>query len=526
MAEKSDYQEAIFWCNLLHPLIFGELDGESPHRYFERMSQEERMLPSGRRGRVSRSTLQRKWMLYSEGGIDALRRRAREDKGDIRAVESEILAKAIELKREQPLRSDRTINQMLKTMYGKTIARSTLYRHLKNAGATRLRMGVDKTKVRKRWTRDYSGALWVGDFAHGPYVLSDGVARLTKLCVFIDTYSRYVVQARYYFRENIDVLVDLLLRAWSCHGLCDEVYVDNGKVFYARPLQAACYKMQVNLLHRPPREPQPGGIIERLIQTLQMSFESEVRAGHILTLEELNKTLMAYLEMSYHQHIHSETGQTPHERYHAGLRPRREAEMKALSQMFMQKEERSVSPDFSDVRLSNRFYRVDPKLRGEKVWVMWDPFSDRPNVQIYSLHDEYLGEGKLYNRDYGAQVESTPTGVPAHNYLELLVREHEEEMRQQAQGLDYRKVIANGSHWPYNAFIQTLARLLGRKGGTAAFNTQEHEQLHKIHQRYPGLDEPTLMRAVAQAEAKNIVHIAYQLQLISHKENLDVHPSL
>lgn len=525
MAEKHDYQEAIFWCNLLHPLIFGELDGESPHRYFQSLTQQEMALPDGSRGHVSVATLQRKWRLYQTGGIDALRRRPRQDRGAVRAVSDEILAKAIELKRQQPLRSDRPINLMLKSMYGKGIARSTLYRHLKNAGATKIRMGIDKTKVRKRWTRDYSGALWVGDFAHGPYVLVDGVARLTKLCVFIDTYSRYVVAARYYLRENIDVLVDLLIRAWTCHGLCDEIYVDNGKVFYARQLQTACYKLKVNLLHRPPREPQPGGVIERVIQTLQVGFESEVRAGQVLTLDDINRSLAAYLEIAYHNQVHSETGQKPDERYHAGLSARRDADTKTLREMFMQQEQRCVSPDFSDVRLFKRFYRVDPKLRGEKVSVRWDPLGDSHEVTIYSLRDEYLGIGKLYNRDYGVQVPDQRTSAPTPDYLQMLVREHEEQLRLQAQKLDYRTLPASSGKWSYSAFIQTLARLLGRKGGSAAFSDHEHAQLQKIHQLYPKLDEPWLLRAVEQAESKTIVHIAYQLQIL-HQENPDVHQPL
>lgn len=514
MIGNDDYQEALFWCNLLHPLIFEELGGESPRSYFVRRSQEDIMLLDGSIGRVSLATLKRKWLQYRTGGLEALMRKKRSDSGAVRVVPEEILAKAVEIKKEQPLRSDEAINLILKEMYGKSIARSTLYRHLKQSGATRLRLGATREKVRKRWTRDYSNALWCGDFSHGPYVLKDGESHPTRLCIFIDVYSRYVVQARYYSNEKLDILIDLLLRAWSCHGRSDEIYVDNGKVFHSKALKAACYELGINLLHRPPRDPAAGGIIERVILSVQSQLESEVRAGHILTLDQLNRALSAYLEVSYHQRIHSETQQSPAERYRLGLKAQRPVDLNAACRFFMRKEQRCVEPNFSDIRMENRYYRVDPKLRGEKVIVRWDPFGSLEKVLIYSMREEYLGTGELYQREKGAQTDSYVPAVPKHNYLEILVKQHDLSLRTQAEGIDYRKLTST-SFWPYNSFIQCMARLLGRKGGTSAFTTDEHEQLHQIHQRYPHLNEPMLMLAAENAQHKTIAHIAYELQRLA-----------
>ena len=53
----------------------------------------------------------------------------------------------------------------------------------------------------------------------------------THLSAFIDCHSRYVVEARYYLRENLDILIDSLLRAWSVHGASRELYLDNAKIF-------------------------------------------------------------------------------------------------------------------------------------------------------------------------------------------------------------------------------------------------------------------------------------------------------
>ncbi len=47
----------------------------------------------------------------------------------------------------------------------------------------------------------------------GPCVLVQGLSVRTYLSACIDAYSRYVVAARYYLRESLDVLCDTLIRA-------------------------------------------------------------------------------------------------------------------------------------------------------------------------------------------------------------------------------------------------------------------------------------------------------------------------
>ena len=126
-----------------------------------------------------------------------------------------MIDRAIELKKDQPRRSEETINQFLRDEFQETLPKATLYRHLKQAGATRLKLGVSQQKVRRRWTRDQTNALWVGDFEDGPYVFDVDRVRETHLCAFVDCHSRYAIDSRYYYRENFDVLIDSLLRGWG-----------------------------------------------------------------------------------------------------------------------------------------------------------------------------------------------------------------------------------------------------------------------------------------------------------------------
>jgi len=491
------------------------------------MAEKEHLFPDGRRRKVSLTTLRRKWKRYQQGGFESLARKRRSDRGKPRKHSPEMIQKAIELKKEQPLRSDETINQFLQQQFGKTIPKATLYHHPKQAGATRIKLGIAKTKVRCRWTRDQTNILWLGDFEEGPYVLEQGQPVRTHLSAFIDCHSRYLVTARYYYRQTLDILIDTLLRAWSVHGASRELYVDNAKVYDANALKATCYALNIKLLHRPPRDPAPGGLIERFFQTVQTQFEAEVRAGDILTLDRLNRAFSAlprrvavatWLEVSYHQRTHSETGHSPHQRYHDGQKFTRQVDLNRVLEFFMKRVERTVNRKHLDVQVDKFFFKVtDHGLRGDKVQVRYDPFAPLEKVFLYSLAGEYLGTAVRYDRERGVHGEAArceKPGKPQHNYLQLLIDKHDQSLRQRSQGIDYRKVT-EPRPWPFADFAKTLAYLLGRQGGLSAFNTDELEALGKLYQRVD-CTEPLLRQAVEQAEDKTIPSIVFHLQRLAN----------
>jgi putative transposase len=509
-------QWAVFWCSLLGPLLYGDIPPEEAGRFLAQQASTEHVFPDGKTGKPSRATLWRKWKQYRDGGFERLFRKRRSDRGRPRKARQAMIDKAVELKKEQPYRSDETINQFLRAEFHATIPKSTLYRHLKRAGATRLKLGIRKQKVRCRWTRDQSNALWLGDFEDGPYVLVDGQARATHLSAFIDCHSRYIVEARYYLRENFDILIDSLLRAWSLHGASRELYMDNAKIYHANALKAACLSLNIRLLHRGVGDPPPGGLIERFFGTTQTQLESEVRAGGILTLDRLNQALAAWLEESYHQRPNAQTGEPPHQRYHVGRPFLRNVNVQEVLKYFLEKERRKVHPDFSDVQLDGRFFKVDPRLRGDTVEVRYDPFSEPQTVLLYNLDGEYLGVGQRHQREATDTSSASPPSAlpqPKHNYVDLLIDKHERSLQQRASGIDYQAVLTQAQHrWPFAEFAKQLASHLGRVGGLTAFNAEEMETLHKVHQRLPAFNAVRLREACERAQHKTIPEIVFLLQ--------------
>ena len=152
--DKEQEKWAIFWCDLLSPVIYEEIEPELTNPFLKQLAQKKIRFPDGRIGQPSLSTLRRKLNRYRQGGFNALERKGRSDRAKPRNVAAQIIDKAVELKKEQPLRSPNTINRFLEEMYGQSVPRSTLYRHLKQANVTRIKLGVLRKKVRKRWTRN------------------------------------------------------------------------------------------------------------------------------------------------------------------------------------------------------------------------------------------------------------------------------------------------------------------------------------------------------------------------------------
>jgi len=513
----------VFWCSLLAPVLLGEMSKRQRARYFLELSQREHVLPDGHKKRISVRTFRRQWQRLRDEGVQGLFRRPRSDRGQPRKDRDALLARAVELKIEQPYRGAEAINRMLQQEFGRTVPRATLYRYLKQQGATRLKLGVSKQKVRCRWTRDVPGALWVGDFEHGPYVIHNHRSVRTHLSAWIDCHSRYIVEGRYYVRENLDVLSDSLLRAWGIHGASKELYVDNAKVYHSHALLLACTQLNIKLLHRPPRDPAAGGLIERFFQTVQMQFEAEVRASNLLTLDQLNESFHAWLDVVYHERPHGETKQTPHERYHQDTRVVRHVNLADVLAFFYRKYERTSDRDHSDVQINNRFYAVAPKLRGDRLIVHHNPFANGNEVQLYSPGGIYLGLGRLYQREKGSHP-TLPSPAPQApiepRYLKSLRDEHAaKRQRQRVQGVDYHSARKRNV-WSLAAFTAQFAKHLGRKGGVSGLNAREVEALARFHTLHDRVTERLLQQAVEQAEEKTIPAVLFQLQQLLQERSV------
>jgi hypothetical protein len=188
----------------------------------------------------------------------------------------------------------------------------------------------------------------------------------------------------------------------------------------------------------------------------------------------------------------------------------------------MQSIQRTVNRTFCDVQLNKRFYRVDPKLRGDRVQVKFDPFSNWDTVHIYSLDGEYLAVGVLHDR-----TTATPQGPqpkwekPKHSYTELLLRRHKKMLAEKTGGIDYRKIVSKRP-WPFHEFAKTVAQLMGKKAGLADLSAGELEALKKVYNQSLTVNRHMLKAAFEKAPYKTVPYVIAELKQLIKKEKTDV----
>jgi len=109
--------------------------------------------------------------------------------------------------------------------------------------------------------------LWICDIWDGPLLLDPvlGKKRRLRLVATIDSHTRYIVHAEFYFNENLPALEDALLKAILKHGIPERYYVDNAKIFHSKHLKRIAAELGFRLHHSQPYKPQGRGYVKTFV---------------------------------------------------------------------------------------------------------------------------------------------------------------------------------------------------------------------------------------------------------------------
>jgi putative transposase len=443
-----------------------EADGEAIGPILKAQAGQPRTDPQGRARTVSVRTLTRWLTAYRRGGLLALCPQPRKDRGALRALTPEVFARAQALRREKRSRPTKTIIDILvreQTATRAAVARSTLDRHLARQGLSRYTLRSLGQKTFRRIATTAPFELVGADFHHGPYVrTADGSLRRALLGAHIDHFSRFIPEGRYFLHEDYAALRFGFRRLVTGFGLPQTYYVDNGPSFQATRFHAACDALGIRLVHSTPYQSECRGVIERLNRTVKEQFETEVRGREEpLTLDELNAYFEAWLAERYHRDVHSETGETPRDRFQrtAVLRPA--PDLAQVDEFLRLRERRRVHKKWSTVEVLATRYVVDPALRGRKVDVLYDPFTPESVLVVF--------DGRVIQRAVPQQPGAIPSPTtppephgPATDYLALLRADYERRTQRELTALRLRTAPAG----PELSLVDLVTLLEGCRGTT------------------------------------------------------------
>lgn len=414
---------------------------------------------------ISERTLRRMLQKFRDGKLEALKPKERADRGESRAISVEIITEAVKLKEELPYRSIRRILEILERegkIKSGEVATSTLSRALRNMGMTtrNIQMKKDKGLGSRRFQKPHKGMLWQTDIKYGPSLpdpASPKKMRRTYLLVFLDDATRLVVHGEFYFHQRLPILEDCFRKALLAWGICNTVYLDNGKIFVSKWFRAACAHLGVQHLAAASYSPQSKGKIERFNRTVEEFFE-ELRLEPVITLKELNRKFQLWLEESYHKRPHrglplkqgSTEHQSPIEAWEADTTIMRYITPEECKAAFLWAEEKTTDKTgcFS---LHGMVLEAGATFIRQKVEVRFDPF-DLTVAEVWQ-HGELKAmakqrEIKEYNgrkRRGNAIEQATKTGS---RLLQSLEKEKKERVAKRQGVISYKKLSAKGDEKP------------------------------------------------------------------------------
>lgn len=444
---------ALFRYTLILPLIRGEYPPGGKDKLRQQIASRHCDIPYSSRRSVSSSTLARWERIYQERGFDGLKPQPRSDRGSCRAISPQTLDRAETLKREQPLRSARSIIRILSLDTTNPIpeprlAPRTLRRQLSRRGATAAQLLAEqRPKPYRRFERSHFGDLWQGDAMHGPYLpdpADPDRQRQVFLFAFLDDHSRLIPHAQFYWNEQLPRMEDCFKRALLRYGRPVSVYVDRGSVYKANQFNTICASLGVKRILGTPYYPEGRGKIERFFQFVQSDFLPELAHSSVTTLRQLNESLLAWIEVVYHTKCHSETGQAPLERFRQDpALTTRPVDPEELRQAFLHRATRKVTK-MATFSFHNNRYRVPDYLRGQTVELRYDPF-DLTQIEVW-FNDAFLQLAEPDVIVTTIHPDVTPDPVPSPvpdsglDYLALLRAERERLIHEQLDTIHFSQL--------------------------------------------------------------------------------------
>jgi transposase InsO family protein len=347
------------------------------------LAAEPKLGPGGQPVALSAETILRWLRRYRIGGLPALEKTARKDRGAHRALREDAIEALLALADEHPDWSVRLIHREAERRLERPLSLKATYRllpgHRRRAHpigeARRREIGVPQT-------------LWLVDTMHGPEVLGP---RRTKhksyLIALMDDASRAIMAARFTTSDDVAGLIPILREAILARGCPSRLLCDNGPNYRSRVLRTACAHLGIHLVYASPYRPTSKARLERFFLTVRLGFLPTLPPTP--ALEAANEAWAKFLG-TYHASPHGgltlTVGRltTPLSYYlsHLPADVRYVSEV-SLDELLVVEETRRVGRD-ATIKVASRLFEVDAALAGERVVARFNP-ADPSRVWVRRL---------------------------------------------------------------------------------------------------------------------------------------------
>lgn len=404
--------------SLISPVLNGQVSNNTT--YYCEVTDKPIEMPHYGARKYAPKTVESWYCDYVRGGLDALKPKARGDKGGSRRINDELGTLILGKKKEYPKAPSTVIYEMLikeGLLDPKKVSISTIYRYLK---AVRLKDpdGVtdEEEKEMKRFSHEYINELWQTDCMYGPFLKDGRKSRQTYLFAYLDDASRLCCHGQFYFTQNFSTLRHSFKEALLKRGLPTLLYTDNAKIYRSQQFELICADLGVTLIHSKPMEPNTRGKIERFFNTVRKRFLSTLNTNTINGIDELNAKFFNWLEKDYNKkHHRALNGLTPLDFFMSQIdRAKLCSDPKAIDEKFFLRKKRKVHHD-GTLSIDNILFETATKFRGNTVEIRYEPswLEESYKPLLVYIDDKPVGEAIQAN--YHDNAHAKRKGRPPSN---------------------------------------------------------------------------------------------------------------
>jgi transposase InsO family protein len=271
-----------------------------------------------------------------EGPVEALKRKIRCDLGEHPAISSKLAQLLTEQHRQHPSWS----YQLHADNLGALVEQQALtdpkpsyvsvLRYMKNHGLfKRPRRGpanspgaqIAERRYEAREVRSYENeyvnGLWHLDFHHGSLRVAgiDGQWVYPVLLGILDDHSRLCCHLQWYLAEGARELCHGCSQAFQKRDLPRSLLFDNGSPMIAAETEQGLTRLGIHFENTLAYSPYQNGKQEAFWGQIEGRLLPMLEGVVDLTLDQLNEATLAWIELEYNRKVHSETGQTPLDRF-------------------------------------------------------------------------------------------------------------------------------------------------------------------------------------------------------------------
>ena len=236
MNPKYSEQMALLKFSVIAPVVNQTYGDGTKSAYFRKMAAESYPLPDGRLVQYTASTIKSWFQDYTHGGLDALRRHPRRDRGQSRVLSDEQKDHINQYRRNFPLISATMIyRRMIQDGYllRQDVSLSTLQRYVHNFPKGRAGVGEQENaenQQRLAFEMEFANDCWQADTCYLPAITVNGSKQKTYLISIVDDASRMPMHGEIFFADNAVNFQQCLRKAIAKYGVPKRLYVDNGKI--------------------------------------------------------------------------------------------------------------------------------------------------------------------------------------------------------------------------------------------------------------------------------------------------------